>query len=615
MRWRQILSVGFAIGCLVVGPSQKASRAQLQPAGRQPALAATVDIGGTAGGAQLGDVDGDGSTDAVTVRGGRIVVVSAAGKTIFDRFVGATDVVAIRDLDGDGRAEVLFINRAIRSLEALDVSSGTVRWRYLFASPVDIAAEYVRVADLNSSRPGLETVVFPDYSHSLGDAYGYFLTSSGELYARPLIKNVNGNQLNFPSIAIANIDNTGDPEVVVVGRPKLMVFGSNGQLLSEAEFRAGDPEGRHYGALTLANVDGDSDLEAVVVADRIAPVTPEKSHALVVFDLVPKVAELWRYVAPHGDALESIPNGVADFDGDGRAEIAVNHFDGTTQAIEIYRPAKSPSSGAGPPTPIARLAGAFAWDAVDLDHDSRPEILSSVEQQRQPSLSFRSRLVISRVDPEFHIRQIGAPIDAARFATRPLRVLDRRDASSSLWADRTGVVILDRDRSPAVVTYSQSGANVRMQLRSIDGDRVATTDLGARPGAVRAVEASGPFLVAEGASEDSGDTLAFYRQESDNRHLVRIASFRASGFEDAGPVAADLDGDGRPELVVRKPARQIGVYAIDRDSGASTELWSADATTRPVVDASGSRARLASSSSHRTSAIVRCWSPGAPTDE
>lgn len=584
----RMLTVLRVAAALLLAISAGVGVAQDRAPARPPRLVGTLDLGGAAGGALLGDVDGDKAPDAVAIRGGRLVVVTSTGRTIFDRFMGATEIAAVRDLDGDGRAEVVFVNRGARTLETLDVAAGTVRWRYVFSESVDLAAEYVRVADVSSAHPGLETIVFPDYSHTTEDATGFFLTSKGELYARPVVKNINGNQLNYPQIAVANVDGTGDPEVVVVGRPKLLVYASSGQLAGELEFRAGDPEGRHYGALTLANVDADPDLEAVVVSDRVALVTPEKAHAVAVFDLVGSVRELWRYVAPKGSTIESIPGGVADFDGDGRADVAIDRFDGSTQTIEIYRGA--PAQGAKPEL-LCRVSDAFAWDAVDTDGDGRPEIFASTEQQASPSLSYRSRLATYGVTSDAGqcaLRQIGEMIGNARYATRPLRALDRADLANSMWADRTGVVTARTGGATAAVVYTKDdGDAVHYQLRTVAARQAKTIDAGAGPGTIRAFAAPDVFLIAEGAGEEAEDALAFYRWDETKARLARVGSFRASGGDDASPVVADLDGDGKPEILVRLRGRRVAAYAFDPATGKFVERWTADGVTQPVVDTSG----------------------------
>jgi outer membrane protein assembly factor BamB len=576
---------------LLLVPMGSESRAA-RPAPVVPRLVGTLDLGGTAGGAHLGDVDGDGALDAVTLRGGRVAAVTAAGAPLFERFLGADELAAVRDLDGDGRAEIVFVNRATRTVGAFDARAQTVRWQILLPESADLDAAYVRVADLEAARPGLETVVFPDFTHTLGDAFGYFVSAAGEVYARPAVRNTNCNQLNYPQMAVANVDNAGDPEVVVVGRPRLLVFGSNGQLRSELEFKAGDPEGRHYGTLSLANVDADPDLEAVVVADRIAQVTPEKSHAVTVFDLAPATRELWRMVLPHGQTLESIPGGVADFDGDGRADLAVNHFDGATQAVELYRGAGDPARP-GAPLLLCREPNAFAWDAVELAGAGAPELLASATNEAAPSLSFRSRLVVFGTDVAgggCRLRPIGDAIADARYATRPLRALDREELATSAWADRTGVATIRTADGPAVVTYTRGeGEATRLQLRAVAAGRLKSLDGGRRPGTIRAVASTGVVLVAEGEAEDAADTLAFYRWDAQRGDLARVGTFRSGGFDAAAPQLADLDGDAKPELVVRRPGRRIAVYTFDPATGRFAERWAADGNAAPVIDAASGR--------------------------
>ena len=125
-------------------------RASVGPGSGAPHLAATIDLGGASGGVLLGDVDGDGEGDAVYLRGGSVGVTSSTGRTIFERFEGATDLVAVADLDGDSRAEVLFMSRDARSIGALDPRQGSVRWRYVFPSYVTLDPAYVRVAEIAS---------------------------------------------------------------------------------------------------------------------------------------------------------------------------------------------------------------------------------------------------------------------------------------------------------------------------------------------------------------------------------------------------------------------------------------------------------------------------------
>lgn len=560
------------------------------PGAAAPVAAGAVDLGGTAGGALLGDVDGDGEPDAVFLRGGSVVAVSASGRVIFDRFVGATDLVGVADFRGTGRADVAFIERRARRLAVLDPRTQTIRWQHRFPETAALDAAYVRIADVSSSRAGLETVVFPDFSHTLGDAAGYFFDAAGSLYAQPAVKSVNGNQLNYPQMAIGDVDAKGDPEVVVVGRPKLLVFDSNGALAREHEFYAGDPEGRHYGTLVLADVDGDPELEAVVVADRIAPIPKGKPQAITVFDLAPAVRELWRLVLPAGQLLESVPNGAFDADGDGAADVAVNRFDGSTQSIEVYRGGGDPARR-GQPRLICSARDAFAWDAYDLDGDARPELLASLTREERPSLSYRSDLAVFGARASggrCALERVGAPVSAARYATRPLRALEGSDLASSMTGDRSGVATAALGSSLAVVTYTKDPrGTARVQFRSVAGGRLQTTDAGPRPGAIRGVAASGLFLVSEEEEDEPTDALAFYRWEAGRQAFVRAAAMRAGGFDEASPVVADLDGDGRSELVVRLPRRRVAAYAYDPASGRFTERWQAKGNSQPVVDATG----------------------------
>lgn len=612
----RIVVVALAIAMLVAAAPHAPSAVRARTV--TPKLAATLEIGGTSGETLLGDVDGDGRPDVVTLRGGRVVVISTDGRTIFDRFLGATSLVSVADIDLNGHDDVITLNGPARTIAAVDPFAQSVRWTYTFSEAVSLDPAYVRVADLSSARPGLETVAFPDHSHTLGDAKGVFIDATGVVFARPIVRSVNGNQLNFPQLAIANVDASGDPEVVVVGRPKLLVYRSDGTLASELAFQAGDVEGRHYGTLQLANVDGDADLEAIVISDRVAQVTADKSPAIVVFDLAPSVREIWRTVLPSGHLLESIPNGVADFDGDGAADFAVNHFDGATQSIDVFR-GGGDASRPGQPQLLTRLEGVFAWDVWARSAEATV-FFGSVDRLAQPSMSYRSRLVLVDVrrTPSGGVQLVrrDAPV-TARYATRPLRALGRDVPESSLSADRSGVVATLLPKGPAYVTYTRTAdGDPQIQFR-LFGASPSVIDRGTRTGTVRAITATGYALVAESAGDETTDSLHFYRLDQAGDPSATVSSFRAGGFDAQAPAVADLDGDGDAELIIRTAGKRIVAFGRARPDGPYLERWSASSSTRPVVDAAASpsghaRIFVVAASQHDRATLVALDGNGKP---
>ncbi|MBK7993283.1 MAG: hypothetical protein IPK14_07600 [Blastocatellia bacterium] len=84
-----------------------------------------------------------------------------------------------------------------------------------------------------------------------------------------------------------------------------MVFAGNGQLKQQLDFREGDPEGRHYGLLSLADVNGDNTLEAVIIADDIPALADNnKASAITVLQL-PFVKRLWGTTFPLPQVLRA----------------------------------------------------------------------------------------------------------------------------------------------------------------------------------------------------------------------------------------------------------------------------------------------------------------------
>ena len=590
MELRKRVGLALMVWSLVAGLSVfGATRGRGQvPVAKAPAPLATLELGGGhSGGALVGEVDGDGVPDLAFLRAGRILVANGQGRVVFDQFRGATDIVALEDLGGTGGDEVVYMSRGSRTLGAVDPRTGATLWQFGFPEQVDLDVHYVRIADIRASSPGPEVVVFPDHSQTLDDAYGYFLTSAGRLYAKPKIKNVNGNQLNYPQFAVGNVDGEGDPEVVVVGRPKLLVFDSDGELRGELDFRAGDPQGRHYGAVTLADVDDDPALEAVVVADRITSVRGSAPYAITVLDVVPKVRKIWELTPGPGNRLESIPGGVDDFDGDGKHDLAVNRFDGTTQTIEVYRGGGDPRKS-GAPLVLCAVRDAFAWDAVDLDGDGRRELLASAATQAQPSLSLRSEVSVYGVahgETGCALRRLGAPMKDTRFVTRPMRALDRRDLLSSVPADRAAVATVPVARGTQFLAYTEAAAGRRLLFGAVRaGEAVVARDVDA-PGAVRAVTGTG-YLVAGGDGEDApSDHFTLLSLGRRAAPLETVASIAAGGSGANALTAADLNGDGQAELLVRLPRRRIAAYAFDAAAKRFVPMWEADGSSTPVVRA------------------------------
>lgn len=570
---------------------QLTGRAALRGSGpAAPRPTATIELGGTAGEAMLDDVDGDGAPETITLRGGHVVVTSPSGQPLVDRFSGATHLVAVADLDGDGRKEVVYVDEGERILGVLDVPSGTVRWQHQFPEVVTLAPQYVKIADLNSSISGREVVVFPEHVRTTGDAAGYFFDARGALYANPVVRQWNGAQLHFPQSAIANVDGIGDPEVVVVGRPRLMVYGSDGRLVREHEFIAGEPEGRHYGALFVANVDSDPALEAVVVSDLVPIVLPGRRHAISVFDLAPTIRELWSMITNQGDRLAAVMGGVRDFDGDGAVDLAVNRYDGVTQNLEVYRGAGDPARP-GRAQVLTSRADSFAWGAADLDADGAPELYASRTSLETPSLSFNSALEVYRAEAGAggtRLAPLGDPIADARYARFPVRTSDE-ELAVGLSDARKGLAVVAIGGTPVFITDSKKGGGAfRLEFRALGPRTTKVVDGARRPGAIR--DAFGAYLlVNEGAGEEAGDTLALYRWDATTSKLARVAAVRAAGFSGGSPAVADLDGDGRAELLVRVPGRHIAAFDYDPQAGRFRERWRAPGNTDPIVDNAGAR--------------------------
>lgn len=567
-----------------------------QPGLQPPVNFKSFELGGGAIQPLVTDLDGDSRADLIFLRQGRLVAMRQDGTTLINGFYAATELVAVTDLDGDGSpAEIIIINAARQQLLAID-AAGTLRWQHQFPEFVTLQAIYVKIADIAPERPGKEVVVFPDHTKTEQDARGYFFTSAGALYSSPLVPNMAGGQLNFPQLAIGDIEGDGPVEVVVVGRPRLMIYASSGELKQQLEFREGDPEGRHYGLFALADVNGDSKLEAVVIADEIPALSNnDKAAAITVLQLTPTIKRLWGTSFP-GQTLQAPLNAVTDLDGDGRSEIVVNVFTGGSQQVRVYR-GEGDSVTPGQPQILAILRDLFVWDVRDMNKDGRPELLTSSEVAEQPSLSLSSQLKVFRLAANagntFMFLDAVKPVTGMYALVRTPMAMEEFLRIGSSSNSRMRQLVVDGTR-PRFITYSKnSTGGTNLQERSVivkpTKFRIKTELDTLRPGPVRAVltgaDEGESFLINREVDGLITSELVIYVRRNEKLRVNTSAPIFTGASFSTEPRVADLDEDGRNEILVRGPSGRIILLAFDERDGNLSQVGQLPGTQAPIIEA------------------------------
>lgn len=262
----------------------------------------------------LADLDGDGDLDAVFPYQQypmRIGLNDGSGRFIAtDQMLGQNrhEVVAIADLDGDGDLD-LFDGR--RAKDAVWLNDGAGHFEEAEQPFEDIETSYVAVADLNGDGATDAVTAGTTQLHVwLNDGAGHFQSTGQRL-----------GEFDSGSIAVGDLDGDGDLDLfsanVDLQEPEKR---SNRILLNQGDGTFED-SGQRLGQLisgdvALSDVDGDNDLDAVVL-NFAAP------------------DELWlndgngffteRLELPGGNTA-SAEVGLADLNGDGRADLFITNF-------------------------------------------------------------------------------------------------------------------------------------------------------------------------------------------------------------------------------------------------------------------------------------------------
>jgi hypothetical protein len=352
------------------------------------------------------------------------------------------------------------------------------------------------------------------------------------------------------------------------------------------ECAPGESGKRNYGPLVITDLDGDGQTEFAILASVInlhltvlapwrgvpgehsTPENPLPAPDVPLGELAsyPSGPVLWqRYFGtsqPAGTFLLDLPlNPVADMDGDGKQEIVANVFtdhwclkvyDGITGIEKLSLP--DMRSGA----------------VCDLDGDGIPEIVghqgaslvvgSAARAQAAGTGSWIERFRCDGCSMPYAKRVVSTPHEV-RIEPSPLAV-EAPDGPVWVLTDSTGGLLYLRGRSGA--PFSVHKVQPAGESHA-DGDRPSTlAPLAASKGRLVVTQRDAPrlsLLSAEG---------------------MTLATWRGGTPFYAGVVVADIDGDGRNEMVVCQADGQVAALRAPTTPDEPPELlWAASGTGFP----------------------------------
>jgi hypothetical protein len=308
-------------------------------------------------------------------------------------------------------------------------------------------------------------------------------------------------------LAAGDLDRDGRIDLVVLDRD-----GSLGVRLNRATWIAGDAPRVHAHMIALGDIDADGRLDAITTDHDSGDVTVMRGTGSGFG--APTTVRAVTTAKPHNHGLI-----VADLDGDGDADAIV--ADQTAKQIVVLR---SNGRTLEPSAPITLPDQAYPPAAGDLDGDGKLDIVV-------PLVGDHAVAVLkNRGDGTF-----AAPRTFATTRERPYGV-----AIGDLDGDGKPDALVAHDDTDTVTVMTGDGKGALVESRAIE--------LPVRTG-------TGPVLI----DIDRDGTLDLVGIGSDRlviatHGLTRIRTEPANAWR---VIAADIDGDGTPELVAPDPARGV----------------------------------------------------------
>lgn len=585
----------------------------------EPDIKDQVHLGGSLSGSWIFDLDGDGTTELLSIEAGTLLAKNGGLDVVWSNAAldGVSTVVGMEDLDGNGAEELVVISHSGFGIAVLNPVDGTTLWSDQYAGALNLAR--VGFGTLDPSRPGLQIAVNPDrathvtsYAFDQGVADGYVLWTSPDLGSP--------NPANFTaSVVVADLDANGHDDVAIASDGFIETYdGVTGDALTTAnggwngrlDYVPGPGvNGRNYGPFVAVPQPGSPHPLLVIAATSV------NMHVQVV-DNGPTGLSL-RYDKFIGFTLvdDPTPNAVhvvqdsvgADLLGNGRPQLAISIYNDTgdgrwhTLVIDLL------DGFAGP---LLDVPDGYLRGVADLDGDGRTELMISTESGIAPG-DGASPLTLYSPQADGTLAEVWSGIvgtfwavrgdvtgtgTTAFFATQGSDLVGYHYAAGAVteaWRHPAGQLVqvadFEADGSPEVV-FAYPGGVIEVQDAATQ-EVLATGSIGGRFGqpTVATLTAGGPrsVIVPMPALSANGQTPAgevrVFDWSSDG--LVQRWTTPGVGLlpEGAGRVVRDvakadnsvplfdLDDDGNLELLVTDRAgNETRVRLLDADG---TQRW------------------------------------------
>jgi hypothetical protein len=531
----------------------------------------------------VADVNGDGNLDLVVASSfvGTVSVLLGDGHGHFqpDSFsspglphgifaVGNNpSALAVADVDGDGTPDLVVTNQSDNTVSVLlGHGDGSFESRHTIATGLYPSA--VAVADFNGDgKPDLAVANQSDNTVRIlvGNGNGTF--QPDPLFLPGLLHETFAVGVGPSALAVADVNGDGIPDLVVAdgGSNTVSVLLGHG----DATFQAARDfaTGKVPLAVAVADLDGDGKPDLVVAnqADNTVSVMPGNGDG----SFEPRPAFSTR----------SIPYSVAaaDVNGDGKPDLVVANYG--SRSVSVLR-----GNGDGafqPQQTFAAGNGPAAVAVADVNGDGKPDVIVANSNDNTVSV------LLGNGDGTFQ------PQETVNVGVQPIAVTaadingdGKLDLIVANAGDNTVSVLLGNgdgtfqpqqtvnaggapsavavadangDGKPDLIVANRSDNTVSVLLGNGDGSfqPQRTFPVGAEPFALAVVDVNGdgePDLVVANRSDNTVSVLlgdghgAFQPAPFSSPGLPSGAFF--AGFGPSGLAVADVNGDGKPDLIV-----------------------------------------------------------------
>ncbi len=500
------------------------------------------------------DFDGDGKQDLAVADGDTdsVTLLFGVGNGAFAAPVGfpaglAPSNIVAADLDGDGKPDLVVANGVGGTVSVLENLGGGA-----FAPAVGYAAVTapgsIAVADLDGD--GKLDIAVADEG---GSTVGVLLGQGGGVFGGAPAIAVNAGA-GVVAIAAADLDGDGKPDLAVVNSVSVLMGGmsvlwNQGGGVFSAPAMVGF--GAYGSAIQVADFDGDGKLDIATAfsGDVNVSVDVYLNQGQRVF------SGAAGYVGgpEFGNVLALA---TADFDGDGKPDLACVQAGYPSVAVSVLVNQGAGAFALAGTTPVSGNPASMA--TADLDGDGKPDVAVAVPSDTVDVLSNQGAGALS------------APVGHPASTFPPMYPVGPSAAIAAADLDGDG-------RPDLVVLPAVAGGEVAILHNQGDGTFAAGAQipLSHEPVDIVAADVDGDgardllfALIGNGAADLGG--VAVLRNQGDGTFAPPV--YLPAGAHPMAIVAADLNGDGMPDIAVMEPSKRLAVILNKGDGTFSSAV-------------------------------------------